>query len=347
MKKQLLLFLSFLMISTFITFKAQTGSVTIVSIQSSIEAGTNGAIEVTYTSDVACTLNVQLRETNPNETKVNFNKWIGQMNVADLAIATTPTTVTLNYSVSGAQTSSADLATGVQYTFSFKLVGDNAEGDFAYNDGETANITTITAPTSVVNSVSFISVPTEISAGSDMTANFEYTLTNEGKVKVDIRKYDGETWLSDGLIEEDFIDPAAATSVTPVLDSKTLLVPDDTAISSSLTGDENYKIVITLYDSSWTFIMQTKSDLTITQSLGVNSIEEEIFAFYPNPVENILMVKSNNLTVKSLSIFDMTGRIVKNINNTENLKSIDVSNLSKGIYIIKTDNNKKYTFLKK
>jgi hypothetical protein len=347
MKKQLLLFLSFLMISAFTTLKAQTGSVTIVSIQSSIEAGTNGAIEVTYTSDVACKLNIQLRETNPNETKVNFNKWIGQMNVADLAVAATPTTVTLNYSVSGSQIPSADLATGVQYTFSFKLVGDNSEGDFGYNDGETANITTITAPTSVVNSVSFTSVPTEISAGSDMTANFKYTLVNEGKVKVDIRKYDGETWLSEGLVVETFINPAAATSATAVAETKMLTIGNDTPLSSSLTGNENYKTVVTLYDDSWTFIMQTKSDLTITASLGTDDNDLESFSLYPNPVDNVLHIKSNQLEVKTIRIFDITGRTVKAIDNAKGVKSVDTSSLKRGIYIMSINNNLQYKFVKK
>ncbi|WP_299666538.1 T9SS type A sorting domain-containing protein [uncultured Polaribacter sp.] len=347
MKKQLLLFLSFFVLLVPICINAQTGTITIVSIQSPIEAGTAGAIEVTYTSDIACKLNIQLRETNANETTVNYGPWNGQMDVTDLAVAATPTTVSFNYNIAGTQKPSSDLSSGVQYTFVLKLVGDNAEGEYGYNNGKTENITEVTASTSVVNSANFTSVPTTIAAGDNLTANFEYTLTNEGKVKVDVRKYDGDTWLSDGLVAEAFVNPAAATSASAVTDSKILTIAGDTPTSSSLTGNENYKTVVTLYDSTWTFIMQTKSDLTITTSLGVEEVKEDVFTFYPNPVENILMIKSNILQVKSMKIFDMTGRTIKVIPNAENLKSIDVSDFTKGLYIIHTNNNKQYTFLKK
>jgi hypothetical protein len=350
MKKQILLLLSFLIFIVPTLINAQTGDITIVSIQNPIEAGTDGSIEVTYTSDIACKLNIQLRETNANETTVNYGPWNGQMDVTDLAAAATPTTVTFNYSVKGAQLPSSDLAAGIQYTFVFKLVGDSGEGEFGYNNGNDANLVNIIASSTVIDNTSFTSVPTTIAAGDNLIANFEYTLINEGKVKVDVRKFDGDTFINNadgGLVIEDFINPAAATSTTPVVSMKTLLIAEDTAISSSLTGDENYKVVVTLYNSTWGFITQSKSDLTITQSLGVNSIEEETFAFYPNPAENILMIKSNKLNAKSLSIFDTTGRTVKSIMNAENLKSIDVSDLSRGMYIIKTDNNKQFTFLKK
>ncbi len=335
---------------TALTFvNAQTGTVNIVSIPATIEAGTSGAIEVTYTSDIACKLNITLRETKPNETSADWDSWNGQMDVAGLVATSTPTTVTFNYNIAGGQTPSSGLASGVQYTFAFKLVGDNAEGNFGFNDGQAANLVEITAPSSVVNSVNFTSVPTTIAAGDDLLANFEYTLVNEGKVKVDVRKYDGDTYINNAsaLVAEAFINPAAATTITPVADSKTLTIDESTPISSSLSGNENYKLVVGIYDSAWKSIMEVKRDLTITASLGIDDAKEDGFAFYPNPVEDVLMIKSNKLFAKTINIIDMTGRTIRVINNAENLKSIDVSDFKNGLYILNIDNKKQYKFLKK
>tara|TARA_B100000809_G_scaffold264125_2_gene319117 strand:+ start:24024 stop:25067 length:1044 start_codon:yes stop_codon:yes gene_type:complete len=347
MRKKLLLCISFLMINALTFVAAQTGSVTIVSIQPSIEAGTSGAIEITYTSDVACQLNIQLRETNANLTTVNWSPWHGQMFVNNLAIAAVPTTVTLNYSIGGGQTTSANLTSGVQYTFTFKLSGDNSEGDFGYNDSQTENLVTVTAPSLVVNSAVFTSVPTEIIAGSDLLANFEYTSVNEGIVKVDIRKYDGDTWLADGLVVASFINPAAATTATAVADTKTLSIPIDTPISSSLAGAENYKTVVTLYDDSWGFIVETKSDLLITETLGINSVEVQNTTIYPNPVEDRLFINFKANKAENITISDITGKVIKNISVFNNLNSIDVSDLKQGMYILNTDTNEQYKFFKK
>ena len=42
----------------------------------------------------------------------------------------------------------------------------------------------------------------------------------------------------------------------------------------------------------------------------------------------------------------MTGKIVKSISNAENVKSIDVSALSRGLYMINANNNETYKFVK-
>ncbi|MEN9907349.1 MAG: hypothetical protein RLZZ540_490, partial [Bacteroidota bacterium] len=79
-----------------------------------------------------------------------------------------------------------------------------------------ANLTSVTAAAGVQNTANIISAPTTIAAGGSVIVNFDYTLVNAGKVKVDVRKYNGTSWLSTGLVAEAYIDPAAATTSTPV-----------------------------------------------------------------------------------------------------------------------------------
>jgi len=67
--------------------------------------------------------------------------------------------------------------------------------------------------------------------------------------------------------------------------------------------------------------------------------------FYPNPVQSNLNINSD-ATIKSLIISDSTGKTVRTIKNAENIQSVDVSNLSHGLYILSTDNNQTFKFIK-
>jgi hypothetical protein len=262
MKKNYLLLL-LLLISVF-EISAQTGSINIVSIQSPVEVGTTGTIQLTYTSSVPCKLNTQLRETNPSATTINWTPWHGQFDVINLPAAASPTAVTVNYPISASEVVSANLPANVQYTFVFQLNPTAGGGGYGYNNGTSANLVTVVPSSTVVNSANITSAPTTVIAGGSVVVNFNYTLINAGKVKVDLRKYNGTTWLSTGLVAEAYIDPAAATTSTPVSGSKTLVIPAGTVLSSALVSGENYKIAVTLYNSSWGYILEKRSDLTIT-----------------------------------------------------------------------------------
>ena len=79
-----------------------------------------------------------------------------------------------------------------------------------------------------------------------------------------------------------------------------------------------------------------------------NDVNE--FNIYPNPVDDILHIKSNtDLIVKSVTIYDFTGKEV--INRTIiSSNEINVSNLKSGSYVLKMNTSngiKKYRFIKK
>jgi len=54
---------------------------------------------------------------------------------------------------------------------------------------------------------------------------------------------------------------------------------------------------------------------------------------YPNPTTKMLYINSDNLDIKTICIYDMSGTKIKEIKNVEN--SIDVSFLSPGVYFIR------------
>ena len=96
------------------------------------------------------------------------------------------------------------------------------------------------------------------------------------------------------------------------------IVPDQAGLL--LWTDENEKLFF------------TKATLSVDKySLS------DLVKIYPNPVTDYLQIKSNNIEVKKVSIFDYLGKRV--LMKTNNFDVIHVSHLSKGIYFVKIDTN--------
>ena len=70
------------------------------------------------------------------------------------------------------------------------------------------------------------------------------------------------------------------------------------------------------------------------QNFQLSISEENSVAFdiYPNPVSDQLFISSENLQIEKISIYSMNGKEVLSVETNE--KSIDVSNLSEGLFFI-------------
>ncbi|MFC4687093.1 endonuclease [Epilithonimonas pallida] len=83
--------------------------------------------------------------------------------------------------------------------------------------------------------------------------------------------------------------------------------------------------------------------------LGINDITDRTFDFniYPNPVVHQLYVNGEISKAKSAKIYDLSGKLIKEINNPfVNQKSIDVQSLLPNTYILNID-GKSVKFIKK
>lgn len=69
-------------------------------------------------------------------------------------------------------------------------------------------------------------------------------------------------------------------------------------------------------------------------SLGVGSFDTADFQTYPNPVTDILNI-SYNKNITNVSVFNLLGQEVFSKTSTTNISQIDLSNLSKGAYMVK------------
>lgn len=108
------------------------------------------------------------------------------------------------------------------------------------------------------------------------------------------------------------------------------------------------KLNLDLGKSTETFYIDDASfNSAQTVALGLadfNTTNDKV-EFYPNPVKDYLNISSDT-AIKSIIINDLTGKTVRTIKNDENIQSVDLSGLNNGMYILLTDTNKQFKFLK-
>ncbi|GHT76491.1 endoglucanase [Bacteroidia bacterium] len=93
----------------------------------------------------------------------------------------------------------------------------------------------------------------------------------------------------------------------------------------------NRKVTLTLPKLSVTVVQ-----IPIKSLLGVREITKQTIRLYPNPATSQLTVTPEFESPTTLNFADTTGRIVKSFPLTE--KTIDISSLKKGIYIVQIQN---------
>lgn len=81
-----------------------------------------------------------------------------------------------------------------------------------------------------------------------------------------------------------------------------------------------------------------REPITLTETMGTDESQKNI-SIYPNPTSDFLNIKTENIKVKSSTIYDLSG---KQIFSTQD-SSIDVGFLPSGVYVIviKTENGEK------
>jgi len=94
------------------------------------------------------------------------------------------------------------------------------------------------------------------------------------------------------------------------------------------------------------FYFDDLSVKTISTSAGINTIKEESFELYPNPVDKILNIKSETSNDLYCEIINTSGQLIKSENLTNSFRKINIEKLKKGLYFIKIQ-SKGNTIIKK
>jgi len=75
--------------------------------------------------------------------------------------------------------------------------------------------------------------------------------------------------------------------------------------------------------------------LFLNHNLSVGILENTKYEIYPNPTKDYFTVSSSSSDVYNISVMDITGNIVNQIQYCQFNTKVDISNCPNGIYIIK------------
>jgi hypothetical protein len=111
------------------------------------------------------------------------------------------------------------------------------------------------------------------------------------------------------------------------------------------TAEVSYQLWIHLGGTVDTYYVDDAS-VVDDGTLTTREFASNAISFYPNPVTSDLNISSAT-EIKSISVIDLNGKTVKTLKSAENIKSVNMSDLSQGMYILSTDTNQQFKFLKK
>jgi hypothetical protein len=86
------------------------------------------------------------------------------------------------------------------------------------------------------------------------------------------------------------------------------------------------------YSGSWGVTIDFTAN--VTTGLSANSFDNGNFAYYPNPVKDVLNLSYTN-EITNVAVYNLLGQLVISKSLNSNQSKIDMSNLTRGTYLVK------------
>ncbi len=80
-------------------------------------------------------------------------------------------------------------------------------------------------------------------------------------------------------------------------------------------------------------------EIEVTGTVGISEVAELTSKVYPNPVRNLLNIKSDE-KIRYIQVYDLTGRVIYDLNVDNSQAVINVSNFSHGVYFLRIHTQK-------
>jgi hypothetical protein len=110
-----------------------------------------------------------------------------------------------------------------------------------------------------------------------------------------------------------------------------------TAQSYTATANGSYAVIVEQNGCSVT------SNCVAITTVGLDDIKTELFRIYPNPASTVINVEMANTS--TIRLFDISGKLLKELNGSSNY-TIDVTDLTPGMYMIESAEGAKAKFVK-
>lgn len=328
---------------------ANAGETITANLLYTLNAGTNIA-------NPGGTLSLQLNLVDPNvlDQYGNASEELvagGAVYVTNLAVAATETAYPLEITLGNSTiTPSISLTEGKYYVLRAAIFEHNTGNDW---DWKGSDASPITINTSVVVSYSNVFSDTSEQTkaeGTTITGTVKYTAPELSKIIFKLERLTGypSAWKEDDIEGTTVVIENLAPTGSGVIATQeyTLTIPAGTLANYPLGTDQSYQVVAVLRDMAEVKWIDTRKKLNITSALSIDSFNKQnANLIVQNPVKETLRLNNEN-DFKSVSIYDITGKMILKTNKEKVANGIDVSSLTKGVYLIVTDNNLKSKFIK-
>lgn len=144
-------------------------------------------------------------------------------------------------------------------------------------------------------------------------------------------------WVEDGTAEnwEILYGPLNNINIETVIAGGTPTATE--ALVGDLTPSMWYQLYVravcdTDFESTWAGPVNGR-----TEQLSLLDNQKVNFIYFPNPVENTLYVKTDELPFSSIKLFDVEGKLLTEHYPNSSSVSLDVKQLSKGMYFMKVE----------
>ncbi len=186
----------------------------------------------------------------------------------------------------------------------------------------TVTITATTADSSITSSIDI----TIVDSGSDVWVNAILVQT-EGEA-ASITTPGGSIQMLAAVFPVNATDPSFTWSVENQTGSATISETGQlTAVSDGIV-----RVIATANDPSKTFGFM---DITIDQTAAVfDESIDKLITIFPNPATKVVNITNAGNNSVKLTIVDIAGKVVRQFDLKSNSKSIDVSALKRGMYIV-------------
>ena len=144
-----------------------------------------------------------------------------------------------------------------------------------------------------------------------------------------------------GIISKEMFDQVGEETLAEAMQADNVPYTEaEEILFDGLTPKTEYVIIATAKNEAgeWT---NTLAYVTTPESIGYAEIENANFNIYPNPATSAVYVETT-MSNAQVNIIDMTGRCVKSVEMSDNVATINVEDINKGVYfiMIQNDNNK-------
>lgn len=111
--------------------------------------------------------------------------------------------------------------------------------------------------------------------------------------------------------------------------------------SVNFTAAGTYTVALTATNAFGSDTETKTSYITVTSNVGLDE-NLDALSIYPNPTNGMLTINLAGIqgNVTSITITDITGRVVRVVSNPDQIQTIDLSNESKGVYFVTVQTEK-------